>query len=69
MMKVQLSVLRIEDSWRLLLDGQGLGRFHVRSAAVNCASEIARFSRAEGVEVELLAQTDFGELVTLPASI
>ena len=67
-MRVQLAVLRMEGSWRLLVDGEGLGRFPRRSAAVDCASEIARFARAEGAQVDLLAQTDFGELVALPAS-
>lgn len=68
MSKMQLSVFQVEGSWRLLLDGQGLGRFTRRSAAVSCASEIARLSKADGVQVELLAQTEFGELVALPAS-
>jgi hypothetical protein len=66
-MKVQLAVLRVEGSWRLLVNGEGLGRFPRRSAAVNCASEIARFARAEGTDVDLLAQTEFGELIPLPA--
>jgi hypothetical protein len=65
MQKVQLSVLRMDGDWRLLIDGQGLGRFARRSAAVACAAEIARLSEQDGVRVELLAQTDFGELVAL----
>lgn len=68
MARLQLSVLQMEDSWRLLMDGRRIGRFPLRSSALDCAAEIARFSRAEGVEVEFLAQTDVGELVNVPAS-
>ena len=69
MRKVQLSVLQMEGSWRLLVDGQGLGRFSRRAAAVACASEIARLSTEDGVQVELLAQTEFGELLALTGSL
>ena len=65
MARVQLCVLEVERSWRLLLNGEGLGRFASRSGALNCAEEIARQSTGDGYRVELLAQEPWGEMVVL----
>lgn len=65
MARVQLCVLEVERTWRLLLNGEGLGRFALRSSALDCAEEIARHSREDGEKVELLAQDPWGEIVVL----
>ena len=65
MARVQLCVLEVEKTWRLLLNGEGLGRFPLRSSAIDCAETLACESRKDGAQVEVLVQEPWGEVVVL----
>ena len=61
---LQLVVIEFEGAWRILLNGEKVGRFSRREDAVECALEIAQEARGEGHAVELLSQDVFGEIHT-----
>lgn len=65
---IRLAVVEVEGSWRILVDGRRLGRFHLQANAVQCALEIAGETRRDGWPVEVLTQQAFGELSVLQAS-
>jgi len=64
---VQLAIVQFEDAWRILLNGQKVGRFRRHADAVQCALEIAMETRRDGHPVEVLAQDAFGEVTVLDA--
>lgn len=64
---IQLAVITMDGSWRLLMDGQTVGRFSRQSDALGCATDIAGQTRREGRPVEVLLQDAFGEVQSLPA--
>jgi hypothetical protein len=62
---VRIAVVEADGVWRLYLDGERVGRFDLRRDALRCALDMARETRLDGCEVEVLTQDRFGEL--LPA--
>lgn len=60
--KVRIDVVASEGAWRLFLNGEPVGRFDQRQAALRCALDVARETRLDGCEVEVQAQDRFGEL-------
>ncbi len=62
---IQLAIVTMDGSWRIYLNGEGLGRFARRADATLCALDIAGETRLEGYPVEVLLQDDFGEVRTL----
>ena len=66
MRQVQFAVILHDSAWRLLVNGKRMGRFSARDAALGCACEMARLTRADGLGVEVLVQDAYGEVTTLP---
>jgi hypothetical protein len=56
------AVIRVGPEWRLLFDGDLLGRFTSREAATQVAEKLCAASAALGVSVDLTVQTETGEL-------
>ena len=54
--------IRVGPEWRLLFDGDLLGRFASRDAATQVAEKLCAASAALGVSVDLTVQTETGEL-------
>jgi hypothetical protein len=65
MSEIQLAVISIEGTWRVLVNGERFGRFEGRGAALSCACAMARIARDEGLRVELLLQDYCGEVTAL----
>lgn len=52
-----------QGAWRILLNGEGIGRFADRPAALACIVEMAELTRRDGVSVEVLVENpDSGPL-------
>lgn len=62
---LQLAVVKQDGVWRILLNGEGVGRFEDQADATRCAIDIAAQTRGDGHPVEVLVHTDFGEVRTL----
>jgi hypothetical protein len=58
----RIAVVKLEGAWRLVLNGERVGRFARRRDAMDCALDVARETRQGGSEVELLAEDRSGEL-------
>ena len=67
--QVQFAVILQNSAWRLLVNGKAMGRFSARDAALSCACEMARLTRADGLAVEVLAQDPYGEVTAFPRAI
>lgn len=63
-----LAVVQMDGSWRLLLNGEWIGRFDHRADATKCATDIAAQTRREGHRVEVLLHDPLGEVNVLPES-
>ena len=59
---IRITVVAIDGYWRLFLNGERVGRFDCRQDAMRCALDVARETRLDGSEVEVLAEDGFGEL-------
>ncbi len=59
---VHLAVVQMDHDWRIFLNDQKVGRFTHQADAVQCALDIAREGRREGLAVEVLTQNRFGEV-------
>ena len=59
---VTIAVIERAGVWRLVVDGEAVGRFKQRSDAVRCALDVANDTRSGGRAVELLAQDGSGDL-------
>ena len=59
---VRLAVVEMDGAWRLIMDGQRVGRFRAEREALACAQDMAREMRSVDLEVEVLAQDRFGEI-------
>lgn len=59
---LQFAVIRHEDMWRLLRDGERLGRFRTWDAARACALRLYEDASSRGQPAELLIQDRFGQL-------
>lgn len=59
---VRVAVVEMDWGWRLFLNGEGIGRFGDRARAMRCALDVARETRTEGCEVEVLTHDRFGEI-------
>jgi hypothetical protein len=59
---IRVAVVHSDGVWRLLLNGEGIGRFARRSDALRCALDMAGEMRSEGCAVEVLEQDGLGEL-------
>lgn len=59
---LQFAVIRHDDMWRLLRDGERLGRFQTWDAARACALRLYDDAVSRGGQTELLIQARFGEL-------
>lgn len=59
---VRLAVIEMDGAWRLFMDGERVGRFGARKDAMNCVLDMAREMRGAGMEVEVLAHNEYGEL-------
>lgn len=59
---LQFAVIHHEDMWRLLRDGERLGRFRTWDAARACAVRLYEDAAGRGEEAELLIQDRFGQL-------
>lgn len=62
---LQLAIVTTNGSWKIYMDGVGVGRFERRADATRCALDIAGHTRMEGYPVEVLLQDAFGEVRTL----
>jgi hypothetical protein len=62
---VRLAVVEMGGAWRLFIGTERLGRFARHDDALRCALEIARETRGEGMMVEVLDQTTFGEVTRI----
>jgi hypothetical protein len=60
---VRLTVVKVDDVWRLLMDGERVGRFGVQRDALSCVQDMAREMRGAGIEVEIMTQVEGGELI------
>ena len=60
---VRLAVIEMEGAWRLFMDGERVGRFGARKDALNCVLDMAREMRGAGMDVEVLAEDQHGELI------
>lgn len=58
----QFAVIRHEDMWRLLRDGERLGRFRTWDAARACAVRLYEDAASRGEPTELLIQDRYGQL-------
>lgn len=61
--ELRVAVVRMEGAWRIFLGSERFGRFAVHDDALECALDIAGETRTEGVPVELLDQSEFGEVL------
>lgn len=59
---LQFAVIRHENMWRLLRDGERLGRFQTWDAARACAVRLYEDATVRGVPAELLIQDKFGQV-------
>ena len=64
---LRLAVLNEASGWRLLVDGDGLGRFTTHAEALDCALDIARETQSTGCPVEVLDHDQFGEVTRVAA--
>ena len=58
----RLAVIEMDGAWRLFMDGERVGRFGSQKDALNCVLDMAREMRSAGMQVEVLAQNESGEL-------
>ena len=59
---VRLAVVEMDWGWSLFLNGEGIGRFGDRARAMRCAMDVARDTRRDGCDVEVLSHDRFGEI-------
>jgi hypothetical protein len=59
---MELVVVRIADSWSIMVNGRRRGRFDYEVDAVEGALRLAGEQRSAGETVRLLLQDRFGEL-------
>lgn len=59
---VRLMVVKVDDVWRLLMDGERVGRFGAERDALSCVHDMAAEMRAAGMEVEVLVEIRAGEM-------
>lgn len=59
---VRLMIAEVDGAWRLFMDGERVGRFGARRDALGCVHDMAGEMRAAGMEVEVLAQSEAGDL-------
>ena len=65
MRTVQVAVIQIAGSWRILVNGERVGGFAEQVEALHCAAEAARCARSDGFEIEFLVQDVCGEVAEL----
>jgi hypothetical protein len=58
----QYTVVRFNDTWRIVSNGHRAGAFPTREEALARAAKLAREARALGNRVELLVQNDAGRV-------
>lgn len=64
---VQLAVTAADGTWRVLMNGEALGRFARQADAIGCATDIAGQIGGDGFGAEVLLQDLYGEVRSLRA--